>query len=214
MNCPMHAGLASFVIQQALHALDSSLVLSGILQRGITSHHIKRLAESRVGASCLYREQHETDPGDADTPSRNTNDCLGESLSEDPIRMRGISHIFNVTCRWLRSLLKNNEEPSVPEERWSFQGFRDIDEARRLKCGLEPLVSTTNFGFMSKQAQARMETSLNLYLSNSSPFKSDIGSLRGKIECLDTQRAREVDFFEFKVLSDQTKMLLNYKGGR
>src|SRR5258707_15865519 len=83
-------------------------------------HCIKRLAESRVGASRLYRERHETDPGDADTPSRNTNDCLGESLSEDPIRMRGISHIFDVTCRWLRSLLKNDEEPSVPEERWSF----------------------------------------------------------------------------------------------
>src|SRR5258708_34990798 len=47
-----------------------------------------------------------------------------------------------------------------------------------------------------------METSLNSYLANSSPFKSDIGSLRGKIECLDTQRAGEVDFFEFKVLSD------------
>src|SRR5260370_12239054 len=47
-----------------------------------------------------------------------------------------------------------------------------------------------------------METSLNSYLANSSPFKSHIGSLRGKIECLDTQRAGEVDFFEFKVLSD------------
>src|SRR5260221_731221 len=47
-----------------------------------------------------------------------------------------------------------------------------------------------------------METSLNSYLANSSPFKSDIGSLRGKIECLDTQRAGEVDFFKFKVLSD------------
>src|SRR5258708_36746866 len=47
-----------------------------------------------------------------------------------------------------------------------------------------------------------METSLNSYLANSSPFKSDIGSLRGKIECLDTQRAGEVDFFEFKVLRD------------
>src|SRR5260221_256695 len=34
--------------------------------------------------------------------------------------MRGISHIFDVTCRWLRSLLKNDEENSVPEERWSF----------------------------------------------------------------------------------------------
>ncbi len=112
------------------------------------------------------------------------------------------THIFDVTCRWLRSLLKNDEEPSVPEERWLFQGFRDIDEARRSKCGLEPLVSTTNFGFMPKWAQARMETSLNSYLANSSPFKSDIGSLRGKIECLDTQRAGEVDFFEFKVLSD------------
>src|SRR5258708_37809588 len=53
---------------------------------------------------------------------------------------------------------------------------------------------------MAKWAQARMETSLNWYLANSSPFKSDIGLLRGKIECLDTQRAGEVDFFEFKVL--------------
>ena len=65
-----------------------------------------------------------------------------------------------------------------------------------------PLVSTTNFGFMPKWAQARMETSLNSYLANSSPSKSDIGSLRGKIECLDTRRAGEVDFFKFKVLSD------------
>src|SRR5258708_13624428 len=113
----------------SLHALDSSLALLGILQRGITSHCIKRLAESRVGASCLYRERHETDPRDADTPSRNTNDCLGESLSEDPIRMRGISHIFDVTCHWLRSLLKNDEEPSFPDERSSFQEFRYIDEA-------------------------------------------------------------------------------------
>src|SRR5260370_1199153 len=53
-----------------------------------------------------------------------------------------------------------------------------------------------------QQAQVQMEMSLNSYLANSSPFKSDIGSLRGKIECLDTQRAGEVDFFEFKVLSD------------
>src|SRR5258708_16064258 len=148
-------------MQQALYALDSSLVLSGILQRGITSRCIKRLAESRVGASCLYREQHETDPRDADTPSRNTNDCLGESLSEDPIRTQGISHIFDVTCRWLRSLLKNDEESSVPEERWSFQGFRDIDEARRSKSGLEPLVSTTNFAFMPTRPQAPMEPPFN-----------------------------------------------------
>src|SRR5258705_14007221 len=126
-----------------MHELDSLLVISGILQPRNTSRHIKRLDELRVGTSSLYRERHETDPRDADTPSRNTNDCLGESLSEDPIQTRGISHIFDVTCRWLRSLLKNDEEPSVPEERWSFQGFRDIDEARRSKCGLEPLVSTT-----------------------------------------------------------------------
>src|SRR5258708_8328498 len=75
-----------------------------------------------------------------------------------------------------------------------WQGFRDIDEARRSKCELEPLVSNTNFGFMPKQAQARMETSLNSYLANSIPFKSDIGSLRGKIECLDTQKAGQVNF--------------------
>src|SRR5260370_6449261 len=106
--------------------------------------------------------------------------------------------MFDVTCRWLLSLLKNDEEPSVPEERWSFQGFRDIDEARRSKCGLEPLVSTTNFGFMPKRAQARMEMSLNSYLANSSPFKSDIGSFRGKTECRDTPAAWQANFFEFR----------------
>src|SRR5258708_20079573 len=47
-----------------------------------------------------------------------------------------------------------------------------------------------------------MEKSFNSYRDNSSTFKSDIGSLRGKVECLDTQRAGEVGFFEFKVLSD------------
>src|SRR5260221_11892293 len=55
---------------------------------------------------------------------------------------------------------------------------------------------------MPKWAQAQMETSLNSYLANSSPFNSDIGSLRGKLQCLDTQRAGEVDFFKFQVLSD------------
>src|SRR5258708_30236747 len=92
-----------------------------MLQEGITSRRIKRLAESRVGASRLYRERHETDPGDADTPSRNTNDCLGESLSEDPIQTRGISHIFDVTCRWLRSLLKNDEEPQFQRRDGRFK---------------------------------------------------------------------------------------------
>src|SRR5258708_36655082 len=42
-----------------------------------------------------------------------------------------------------------------------------------------------------QRAQVRMETSLNSYLANSSPFKSDIGSLVGKIEGVDTQSARE-----------------------
>ena len=40
------------------------------------------------------------------------------------------------------------------------------------------------------------------YLVNRSLFNSDMGSLRGEVECLDAQRVREADFFEFKVQSD------------
>src|SRR5258708_14236896 len=47
-----------------------------------------------------------------------------------------------------------------------------------------------------------MDAAPNSYLANSSALKSDIGSLRRKSECLDIQRGGEVDFFEFKVLSD------------
>lgn len=164
------------------------------------SPYKERLAESRVGAARLYRKRHESEPGDVDTPSRNTSNRLREPLSEDPIQARGISHNFEVTCRRLRSLVKNDEKPPVLEERWSFQGFRDMYEARRPKCGLEPLVSTTNFGFVPNRAQARVETPLNSHIAIKSPFNRDIGSLRGKIEYLDTQRAGEVDFFEFEVL--------------
>jgi len=43
---------------------------------------------------------------------------------------------------------------------------------------------------------------LSPYLVNRSLFNSDMGSLRGEVECLDAQRVREADFFEFKVQSD------------
>ncbi len=121
---------------------------------------------------------------------------------QNPIRMQGISHIFDVVCTWLKSLLKNEEEPPVLEEIWLFQGSRDMDEARRSICGLEPLVSTTNFGLVPKWVQAHVGKSLSPYLVNRSLFNSDMGSLRGEVECLDAQRVREADFFEFKVQSD------------
>ena len=43
---------------------------------------------------------------------------------------------------------------------------------------------------------------LSPYLVNRSLSNSDMGSLRGEVECLDAQRVREADFFEFKVQSD------------
>ena len=77
-----------------------------------------------------------------------------------------------------------------------------MDEAERLICGLESSVPTTDVGLASEQAQVCVETPLNSHIANRSPFNCDMGSLRGEIECLDAQRTREADFFEFKVLSD------------
>ncbi len=77
-----------------------------------------------------------------------------------------------------------------------------MDEAERLICGLESSVPTTDVSLASEQAQVHMGTPLNSHIANRSPFNCDMGSLRGEIECLDAQRTREADFFEFKVLSD------------
>ena len=69
-------------------------------------------------------------------------------------------------------------------------------------CGLEPLVSTKNFSFVPKKAQAPVEMPLNSLIVTRSSFNCDIGSLRTGIECLDTQRAKGARFFESKVLRD------------
>ncbi len=150
----------------------------------------------------LHRRDHELDAGDVNTPSRSEIDQSGELLGENPIRMWWVSHIFDVACTWLKGLLKNDEEPPVLEERWSFQRCRGMDEAERSICGLESSVPTTDVGLASEQAQACVETPLNSHIANRSPFNCDMGSLRGEIKCLDAQRTREADFFEFKVLSD------------
>jgi hypothetical protein len=68
--------------------------------------------------------------------------------------------------------------------------------------GLEHLVSTKNFGFVPKKAQAPVETPLNSLTVTRSAFSCEIGSLRTGIECLDTQRAKGAGFFESKVLRD------------
>ena len=69
-------------------------------------------------------------------------------------------------------------------------------------CGLEPLVSTKNFGFMPKKAQVPVEMPLKLLIVARSSFNCNIGSLRTGIECLDTWRAKGARFFESKVLHD------------
>src|SRR5258708_2583173 len=90
----------------------------------------ERLDMFRLGVACLYREHHESDPGDIDTPFKNTDDHSRELLSEDPSRVWGLSHIFEFACSWLKGVLKNDEAPPVVEEIWSLYGFRDMDEAR------------------------------------------------------------------------------------
>src|SRR5258708_21291721 len=77
-----------------------------------------------------------------------------------------VSHIFDVACTWLKGLLKNDEEPPVLEERWSFQRCRGMDEAERSICGLESSVPTTDVGLASEwelriPAQDRKSTRLN-----------------------------------------------------
>ena len=166
------------------------------------SPYKEKLDKSRLRVVHLYRKRHESEPGDIDNPCMTITDHSGELSGQNPIRMQGISHIFDVACTWLKSLLKNEEEPPVLEEIWSFQGSRDMDEARRSICGLEPLVSTTNLGLVPKWVQVHVGKPLSPYLVNRSLFNSDMGSLRGEVECLDAQRVREADFFEVKVQSD------------
>src|SRR5258708_7303197 len=51
--------------------------------------------KSRLGVARLYRKRHESEPGDVDNPCRNTTDRSGESLGKNPVRVRGLSHIFD-----------------------------------------------------------------------------------------------------------------------
>ncbi len=77
-----------------------------------------------------------------------------------------------------------------------------MDEAERSICGLGSSIPTTDVSLASEWAQVHVEMPLNSNIANRSPFNCDMGLLRGEIKCLDAQRTREADFFEFKVLSD------------
>ncbi len=97
---------------------------------------------SRLGVARLYREHHESDPGDIDIPFKNTDNHSREPLSEDPSRVWGISHIFEFVHSWLKGVLKNDEAPPVVEEIWSLHGFRDMDEAKGSIYWLESAAPT------------------------------------------------------------------------
>src|SRR5258708_32032785 len=77
----------------------------------------------RLGVSCLYREHHESDPRDINTPFKNTNNCSGELLSENPSRLWGILHIFNFACSWLKAVLKMMRHPQFWRKYGHFMGL-------------------------------------------------------------------------------------------
>src|SRR5258708_5333291 len=77
----------------------------------------------RLGVSCLYREHHESDPRDINTPFKNTNNCSGELLSENPSRLWGILHIFNFACSWLKAVLKTMRHPQFWRKYGHFMGL-------------------------------------------------------------------------------------------
>ena len=78
---------------------------------------------SRLGVACLYREHHESDPGDIDIPFKNTDNHSREPLSEDPSRVWGISHIFEFACSWLKGVLKMMRHPQLWRKYGHFMGL-------------------------------------------------------------------------------------------
>src|SRR5258708_3060412 len=64
------------------------------------------------------------------------------------------------------------------------------------------MATTIEVSLVLKQVQVHIEKPLSLYLVNKSPFNCEMGLLRGEIKCLDTQRAREANFFDSKEFSD------------
>jgi len=172
-----------------------------------------RLSKSKFGVVCLYKEHHESNPGDVDNPSRNTIDCSGESSGQNPVRVQGISHIFDFAQSWLNGLLKNDEAPPVLVERQSFNEPRDVDEAKSSISWLKSAVPTTDFSLVSKQAQACMKRPSTPPIVDRNPLNHDRGSLSEDNESLDTQRARElsseVPTIPDEVISVENQVLLS-----
>ena len=83
-----------------------------------------------------------------------------------------------------------------------FHGPRVMDEAKRSIGWLESVALTTEFGLVHKQTQACIEKPSTPHIVDRIPLNCDMRSFRSAINCLDTQRAREAKFFDFKVLSD------------
>ena len=96
--------------------------------------------------SHLHMKCHKLDAGDIGTLFMSPTNRSGEPLSENPIRMQGIYQIFDVSCSWLRGLVKNNEEPQVLEERWMLHASRSIDEAKRSASQLQSSSLAAVFG--------------------------------------------------------------------
>src|SRR5258708_16225700 len=160
--------------------------------KSCNSPYKDRLDKSKLGVVRLYKERHESDPGDVDNPSRNTIDCSAEPSGQNSVRVRGISHIFDFARSWLNGLLKNDEAPPVLVERQSFNEPRDVDEAKSSISWLKSAVPTTDFGLVSERAQARMKRPSTPPIVDRSPLNRDRGSLSEDNESLDAQRAREL----------------------
>jgi len=110
---------------------------------------------SRLRVSCLYREHHESDPGDVDAHP-GIQPIIQESCqAKSQLSMRDIAY-YRFCCSWLRGLLKSNEEPPALAKRWSFHGPRGMDEVKRSICLLESMAPTLEFGLVPKQAQVHM----------------------------------------------------------
>ncbi len=77
-----------------------------------------------------------------------------------------------------------------------------MDEAKGSIYWLESVAPTIEVSLVLKWAQACIEKLLSPYLVSKSPFNCEMGSLRGEIKCLDTQRARKANFSDSKEFSE------------
>ena len=93
------------------------------------------------------------------------------------------------------------------EERWSFHGPRVMDEVKKSIGWLESVALTTEFGLVHKWTQECIEKPLTPHIVDRIPLNCDMRLFRSAINCLDTQRAREIKFFDFLVKSSLQHLL-------